>query len=262
MIYSQRKGLNETKPEKTPDEKFLLPSQVGAILSEIESADMPDELQKRDHAIVYLAFHLGLRSGEVPLLSRDAFRRLDKGIAFIRTLKKTPRLSAKCECGRRFRVGMQRMGDSYPCPRCGTEVDIPMNEKYLKKDRIPEVQIPIPEDKVIDYISGYLGWMPSNQHYLFIANPHKDEAEDRPVCVRAVTKIFSTWLIKTDLSNAISFHALRHGRGVQLYEATQNLNFVQTCLRHESMATSQIYVHLSPQAVEQHKDALNERAIG
>lgn len=262
-MYHQIKGLPGPKNEKVDQEKFLLPDQVFQILAAIdEDETLPHEMVVRDHAIVFMGFHLGLRCGEVGLLVRNSFRSIGKGTAHIRTLKKSPRIRANCPCGRKFRVSVARIGSEYPCPRCGEPVGIEGTLKERNLEIHPEVDIPVPEKQVREYILDYIRGMPKGRQHLFVSHPDLgDEAEDRSLPERSVSRIFNSWLVEAGLPIIYSFHALRHGRGVQLYEATQDLKFVQTCLRHESMATSEIYVHLSPQTVDRFSGELERRVV-
>jgi integrase len=256
------KGLNGPKVQKGPKEMFLLPEQVKTILRTIETSGEPEAIVGRDHAIVYLGFHLGLRVSEVGLLTRKAFRSLeDQEIAYIPTLKKAKRIPVACECGRRFRVSVMRIETVYPCPKCGAEIEIEGNSEDKVKHGVPELEIPVPEPKVREYIMKYLGGLPDGQDHLFVGRPHTATTPKVPLLGNGAERIFGSWVVESGLSPVYSFHALRHGRGVQLYDATKDLKFVQTCLRHESMRTSEIYVHLSPENIEKFSGELNRRAI-
>ena len=262
-MYQQKKGLDSPKVHKGDREKFLLPAQVHQIINAIDEDGATERaLKVRDRAIIYLGFHLGLRVGEVGLLTRSSFRTMDEGSAMIPTLKKSPRIPARCEsCGRKFRVAVGRIDTEYPCSRCGKPVEIRGTKTQKKLSRAPEVEIPIPETTVRQFIATYLLGLPNGQEHLFVARPESDEHQHTPLLGRSIAKIFGSWVVAAGLSPKYSFHALRHGRGVQLYEGTKDLKFVQTCLRHDNMATSEIYVHLSPDNVAKFSGELERRAL-
>jgi integrase len=262
-VYHQTKGLGETSPHKGQREKYLLPEQVAQIIRAIdEDENTLDALKARDRAIIYFGFHLGLRVGEVGLLTKHNFRTLDEGAAMIPTLKKSPRIAVTCkDCSRRFRVAVVRIGSEYPCPRCSKPIQIEGTKVQKKLSSTPEYEIPIPEATVRQFIKDYLESLPEGQDHLFISRPDSDDYEHSPLVEGSVSRIFGSWIIKAGLSNKYSFHSLRHGRGVQLYDATKDLKFVQTCLRHDNTATSEIYVHLSPENVARFSGELEKRAL-
>lgn len=266
-MYQKLKGLDGPHPDKSQREKFFLPDQVGGILDAIQhDKESPAHVRVRDHALVYLAFYLGLRCGEVVILKKEHFRDVENGVAFIPTLKKSMRLSVVCDCGKKYRVSAARAGQRYPCPRCGEHNDVPQIPKNRSVSRsiTPEIEIPILEDEVALYIQRYLMTLPPHQKYLFIGRPSKSGKRkelELPLSKRMAQRVLATYQERAEISNKFSFHALRHGRGVQLYDASKDLQLVKTCLRHDALATSEIYVHLSPDRLKGYSKELARRVL-
>lgn len=66
------------------------------------------------------------------------------------------------------------------------------------------------------------------------------------ITTRAAQLIFKRHALAAGIDPRISFHALRHGHGVALWEASHDQKFVQAGLRHRDIHSSNLYVHLSP----------------
>jgi integrase/recombinase XerC len=70
---------------------------------------------------------------------------------------------------------------------------------------------------------------------------------------RTVQKVIKRWAIQVGLPPTISPHTLRHSFATHLLDGGADLKTVQQLLGHESLATTQIYTHVS---VERLKDAV------
>ncbi|MDX2065968.1 MAG: tyrosine recombinase XerC [Fimbriimonadaceae bacterium] len=81
-------------------------------------------------------------------------------------------------------------------------------------------------------------------------------AGDRPLTTRTVQNVIKRWAASAGLPADVSPHTLRHSFATHLLDGGADLKSVQQLLGHESLATTQVYTHVS---VERLKDAV-ERA--
>lgn len=93
-------------------------------------------------------------------------------------------------------------------------------ESYLRVRRIPVGQLPIPKELVLNQ-SG------------------------KPITTRTVQNIVKRWCVQSGLPAEISPHTLRHSFATHLLDGGAGLKTVQQLLGHESLATTQIYTHVS-----------------
>lgn len=77
----------------------------------------------------------------------------------------------------------------------------------------------------------------------------------RPLTTRAAEKAFDAAAARAGLRPGFSFHALRHYRGVRVYAETRDVLVVKRLLRHRSLHSSFLYMHLDPET----SSALNSR---
>ena len=64
---------------------------------------------------------------------------------------------------------------------------------------------------------------------------------------RQVQRIVASRLKEAGIERHLSPHALRHTFATRLYNQTGDIRLVQTALRHEHLATTEIYAHVDPQ---------------
>ena len=74
------------------------------------------------------------------------------------------------------------------------------------------------------------------------------------ITTRQVQRRLDQWIAKAEIDKRITPHTLRHTFATSVYARTSNLLAVQQALGHANVATSQIYVHLVDNTLE---DALN-----
>jgi len=76
--------------------------------------------------------------------------------------------------------------------------------------------------------------------YLETADPH---VRVWPISTTQAARVFKHYAKLAGLNQKYSIHALRHYRGLSLYEATHNLELVREALGHANINTTQIYIH-------------------
>ncbi len=72
---------------------------------------------------------------------------------------------------------------------------------------------------------------------------------------RTVQNVVKRWALRVGLSPEVSPHTLRHSFATHLLDGGADLKTVQQLLGHESLATTQIYTHLS---IERLRDAVTK----
>lgn len=241
-LYRRNKGLKSPKMQKSAGEMVLMPEQVQQILDTINASDVSHEIKRRDHALIYLASKLGLRCGEVVLLSREHFEEIAREIANIPTLKQTHRVAVTCpHCLKQSRVAERRIGRTAICYKCHGSFTIEAPRDYEYNGTEPALKSPpLIEDDVIRYIQNYIAQMPAKNQYLF------QSKRGSHLSIPQARAIFNFWLTESGLPSIYSFHALRHGRGAHVWEATKDLQAVREMLRQKSLGAAEKYIHWSP----------------
>lgn len=89
-------------------------------------------------------------------------------------------------------------------------------------------------------LSEYVAKLPKGQRWLFESRKARGEPIDR----KTVHRTFKFFAKLAGLNPAYSFHALRHYRGCKMWQATHDLKFCQSQLRHSRMMTTEKYVHM------------------
>jgi integrase/recombinase XerC len=67
----------------------------------------------------------------------------------------------------------------------------------------------------------------------------------RRLSVRQARRVFTEWQEKAGLERRFTYHAARHSACTSLYDATKDIRAVQEFARHRSIATTQMYTHIS-----------------
>jgi integrase/recombinase XerC len=86
-------------------------------------------------------------------------------------------------------------------------------------------------------------------------DPLFTNSEGRRITVRTAHRIVKRWAMRAGLPPETSPHTLRHSFATHLLDGGADLKSVQQLLGHESLATTQIYTHIS---IERLKDAVEK----
>ena len=252
-MYQTKKGFSQAKPPKTNRQKFLTGEQVKTILDEVVRENK--KFMRRDHCAIFLGYYLGLRVAEAAMLERNTFRDIAEAVAHIRTLKQAARIVYTCRaCLRRSRVAGTRAGTDFKCNKCGATGRVPEPRNPVSK-LPPEKIPPTVERHVIDYIVKYmLNVMKPGQRWFFETGP------DRHAGAETLRRAFVHYAMQAGLDPMYSWHALRHGRGVALWEKFQDPVIVRDMLRQLSINSTNQYLHLSPRRGLQMQEALEADA--
>lgn len=83
----------------------------------------------------------------------------------------------------------------------------------------------------------------------------------RPMSVRNVRRIFAFYARRARLRPGVSFHSLRHFRGMTVYHASgRDLEFTRQQLRHRFISSTQQYLGVDPEQERRYLDALERGA--
>lgn len=148
-------------------------------------------------------------------------------------------------CGLRLKEGVELQVRDIDSSRMVLQV----RKGKGRKDRY----VPLPE-RTLAQLRWYWG-----QHrqpkWLF---PGRGLGERGPMNPSGVQKAFRAAVQASGLTKAASVHTLRHSYATHLVEAGVNLHLIQGYLGHNSIQTTAIYVHTTPQAQQTAVATINE----
>lgn len=256
--YLDTKGIGRIREKKSKRDMVCTQDQFAKMIRTIEGSQAQfNKNWVRDRALIYIAYNLGLRIGEAAMLERSHFQRLEQDdVVAIPTLKQKDRIPFLCKnCGKRSRVTTDRLGEIFACPRCG-EIDEVTSKLPVKPYSIPLRDLPFVEGPVASFIVDYISKLPPDQKFLFPSRNGGHLSES------FTSRIFSTYAQLAGLSPYISFHSLRHGRGMRVYSMTGgDLVATKDALRHRDIKTSQIYASLDEETRNKYKKSLEKGVL-
>ena len=83
-------------------------------------------------------------------------------------------------------------------------------------------------------------------------------SQDKPMTTRNIQKIIQLATLKSGIQKSIHPHTLRHSFATHLLDAGVDLRKIQVLLGHSSIATTQIYTHVSNEQIKSIKNPLDE----
>lgn len=158
-------------------------------------------------------------------------------------------LSTIYSCGLRLQEGVKLQVKDIDSSRMVVHV----RQGKGRKDRY----VPLPERTLVQ-LRGY--WR-QHRHpqWLF---PSRSYGQEGPMDASGVQKAFGVALRASGIHKAASVHTLRHSYATHLLEAGVNLRLIQSYLGHDSLSTTAIYVHLTPQAQVEAALTINQLMAG
>jgi integrase len=126
--------------------------------------------------------------------------------------------------------------------------------RLKKRGDNPEVRLPYMEPQAVEYLKGYLQELRPGQEWLF--EPHRRPGDH--ISPWTLNQAFATYASAAGLDAEYSWHALRHGRGMQLWSKFRDLKVVADFLGHSNVMTASIYVHLDPAQRQERSEKLAE----
>lgn len=264
-LNSKNVGRLKDGDKKPKSLKAISLDQFRAILQAVHDSEPINENWRRDYALIYLGGALGMRVGEIALYERSHFSDLEKyDVIHVPTLKQSEKITFVCPgmthegeyCGRKSRVKLSSAGQMHKCFRCGKSNPVPKAKNGATSTGIVLIDVDIVEDKTRLFILDYLDEIPADQRWLFeSSNPKYHLSKGH------ISKIFNTFAAAVGLDPKISFHSLRHCRGVTVYSQFKDMVLCKSALRHKNVATTQIYADLDLEQKQHYREELNKKAF-
>ncbi len=261
MNYVNCKNIGRTQQTgKKPKSMLVITEdQWISILHAIEDDASSNVNWRRDHAIIFLGAALGMRRGEINLYERRHFKDLEKyDVIHVPTLKQSEKIQFICtnkHCGRKCRVKLDKAGHMHECFRCGKPSPVPEKKPSQKTEGVAEVDVDVVEPQTVGFILDYLeNQMRPDQRFLF------EGRNGYHISSGHINRIFNTYAQAAGLDPKISFHSLRHNRGVKLYTLFKDMKLCQSGLRHKNISTTQIYADLDQAAKDHYRSELSKKA--
>lgn len=109
-------------------------------------------------------------------------------------------------------------------------------------------------DEIKKLLQEYLNQRVDNEKYLFVNKYHKK------LTARGVQYILDKLALKSGLTQKLHPHMFRHSFATHLLDAGADLRLLQKLLGHESIATTQVYLHVSNEYLKSEYYATHPRA--
>ncbi len=266
MIYTNCKkvGRTQDRGKKPKSLKSVTIEQWQAMLQAVEDSAHENENWQRDYALIFLGASLGMRVGEIILFERRHFADLEKyDVIHIPTLKQSEKIQFVCpgttvkgeRCGRKSCVKLSSAGKPHRCYCCGETNIVPDVKGTRTHAGIVEIDVDIVEEKTVMFILDYLDTLPPEQSLLF------EGRKKKPMSSGHANRIFNTFVCRAGIDPRVSFHSLRHNRGVRIYSRFKDLVLCKDALRHKNVATTQIYADLDQEQKDRYRKELNKEAF-
>lgn len=82
-------------------------------------------------------------------------------------------------------------------------------------------------------------------------------SKDKPLTTRDIQKIIKRAAQRAGIQKRVTPHTLRHSYATHLLEQGTDIRVIQTLLGHENLNTTQIYTHISTEAIKKVKNPLD-----
>lgn len=133
------------------------------------------------------------------------------------------------------------VGDVFKDGRCKRRVSLRVF-KGSGKGVKQEIVIP---DAVRDRFDKFLGWKGKKGESIDDDAPLFVSREGGRLSDRQLRTTFTRWQERAGFERRHWFHSMRHTAGTSFYRRTQNIVLTQRFMRHASIETTMIYMHVS-----------------
>jgi integrase/recombinase XerC len=123
------------------------------------------------------------------------------------------------------------------------DIDFELSRVILRNPKGGEPETVLMTRVIVDHLSAMVGDTPTTQP-LF-----RTGAGNRLSC-RQVQRIVARRCVEAGITKPITPHTLRHTFATRLYNQTGDIRLVQVALRHESIATTQVYAQLDQRRLQ------------
>jgi len=106
-------------------------------------------------------------------------------------------------------------------------------------------------------LAKYLKKRQDSEEHLFVSLPKKNRVT--PLTSRSIQRIVSYWARRAGIVKPVTPHTLRHMFATDLLQNGADLRAIQELLGHSQITTTQVYTHLSNQALKEVYQAFHAR---
>ena len=191
----------------------LYKEQVAELFK--RNAERTDELKDRDQAILSLLYYSGMRVAELAALDIQSVSLKERAVRVLGKGNKERIIPFTSDCQKALKKYIENDRPSY----------IPLYEKWQKRE----------EDK---------GKKPPLRSPLFF------NAQGGPLTTRGLEYILDSIQEKIGLYVGLHPHILRHSFATHLLENGADLRVIQELLGHESINATQVYTHVTEEAMK------------
>jgi len=129
------------------------------------------------------------------------------------------------------------------------DLDFTENTGWVRKGKGKKDRIFIFSKKLSKQLKKFID-KNSSWQYIF--------SKQKPLTTRNIQKIVQNTAKKAGINKKVHPHTLRHSFATHLLDAGVDLRKIQTLLGHSSIATTQIYTHISQEQLKEIKNPLDE----
>ncbi len=192
-----------------------------------------------------LAFVKPEREKKLPVvLSREEVKQV---LGSLRKVHYRVCLGTIYSCGLRLNEGLNLQVKDIDSGRMGLYV----RRGKGNKDRY----VPLAE-RTLEQLRGY--WKQHRNPVWLFPSRIDGFSATTPMSESSVQKAFRAALKESGIVKAASVHTLRHSYATHLLEAGVEIRLIQKYLGHNSLATTYIYIHLTPQVQQEASDTINQ----
>ena len=130
------------------------------------------------------------------------------------------------------------------------DLDFNENMGWVREGKGNKDRMFILSEKLSKKLQKYIN-KKSNQDWIYIFSKHK------PLSTRNIQKIVKNASINAEINKDVHPHTLRHSFATHLLDQGVDLRKIQFLLGHSSIATTQIYTHISQEQVKSIKNPLD-----